>query len=234
MQENSSNKRIVDDYELTFSYDWTQKLEPWQHWIYYWYQASLVWNYVDKNKKILEVGIGTGFLKNYLKNRGWEYCTIDIDKRKSPDIVDDISSIDLSKLAFECVLAFEVFEHLPYPLFERAIHNIAQKGPSHIIFSLPWSISCFFEFKIKLPKLKEKKIAFYIKKRKVTCPNHFWELKKSGKNNARVIYQGDKGLVSINKINELFSSVGYILKTEQKVDNIQFFVAKKSCKLEDR
>ena len=225
MQENDSKKYTADGYDLTYSSGWIHELESLQHWIYYWNQASLVWNYVDKNDKLIEIGIGTGFLKNYLKSKGWDCTTIDIDQDKKPDMICDISSMDLSELAFECVIAFEIFEHLPYPLFKRAIYNIAQRRPKYIIFSLPLSMRRVFEFKMKLPRLKEKKIEFNIKRNKIRTPNHFWELKKQGDVSPQILYQGDKGIIPMKNLRELFSSVGYNLKTKQKIDNIQFFVA---------
>lgn len=218
-------RQIVDGYEVIYSSDWIESLEPLRHWIYYWNQASLVWDYVDKDSPLIEIGIGTGFLKNYLNNQGWKCTTIDIDEAKQPDVIADISSAGLSNLNFECVLAFEIFEHIPYPLFKRALHNISQNNPKYIIFSLPWSQRRIFELNIKLPKIKEKTFSLYMRKHKISTKTHFWELKKGGKCIESVFEKGHKGLVPISKIKDSFSLVGYNLKIKQKVGNIQFFVA---------
>lgn len=218
---------IVHGYELSYSSDWTGSLEPLHHWIYYWNQASLAWDYIAKDMPIIEIGIGTGFLKNYLKSQGWKCSTIDIDEAKRPDIVSDIASGDLSSMDFECVLAFEIFEHLPYPLFKQAVYNLTQYRPKFIIFSIPWSERRILELKINIPRLKEKTLSFYARKNRILAQNHFWELKKHGKDSDSILSQGKKGLVSIAKIRELFSFVGYELTIKQKVKNIQYFVAER-------
>ena len=187
--------KIVDGYKLTYSTNWINKLEKWDHWYLYWNQAALVEQYVDKNQKIIEAGVGTGFLSNYLKSRGWECETIDIDSEKKPDYVEDITSVDFSALGANCVLAFEIFEHLPFPLFKKSIRNLAAANAQTIIFSVPWSARCLAEVYLRFPKINPLSFSVSMKKRKITTSNHFWELMKRGVTK-RSVFEGEKGLIN--------------------------------------
>ena len=69
---------------------------------------------IDKNSKILEVGSGSQWLGNYMKQNGWTgYIGIDL---KSPtDIIGDIRSwqqLGLKPKSFDYIIAFEVVEHV--------------------------------------------------------------------------------------------------------------------------
>jgi 2-polyprenyl-3-methyl-5-hydroxy-6-metoxy-1,4-benzoquinol methylase len=69
---------------------------------------------IHKNKCILEIGSGSGWVGDYLKENGWtNYTGIDI---VSPaDIVGDIRNwkvIGLKEESFDIIIAFEVVEHV--------------------------------------------------------------------------------------------------------------------------
>ena len=218
---------IFKGHELIYSADWIWKIESQVHWIYYWHQASLVWSLVPKTEKLLEIGVGSSFLSNYLKSKNWDVTTLDIDEDKSPDLVGNIAEFDLSKLPFDVVLAFEIFEHLPYPVFEEAVDNLLRQHPKEIIFSVPWSKIPILEFKLKFPKFRPIQFQVLLNKKKITTPAHFWELKKSGSPRPEVIEQGMKGTVPEARLHQLFWEHGYHLKKIERVGYIQFFVAER-------
>ncbi|OPL10014.1 MAG: hypothetical protein AVO34_12585 [Firmicutes bacterium ML8_F2] len=222
----SHKKYQVENFELQYSSDWIHKLESLDHWKYYWHQAYLVQKNIDKNFRIIEIGIGSSFLANYLKSRNWEVITIDIDPEKKPDIVGDISSTDLSDLDIQCVIAFEVFEHLPFPLFVRTINNISTIKPRFIIFSLPLAKRNLLKISVKLPKIRNLNLSFSINKKAVTTPNHFWELKRRAKQNETVLSKGEKGFVSKQVMKEVFINNGFQVNDGPIVNRIQFFIAK--------
>ena len=69
---------------------------------------------IPKDKSILEVGSGSGWVGSYLKENGWtNYIGIDII---SPaDIVGDIhnwKTLGLKAESFDIIIAFEVVEHV--------------------------------------------------------------------------------------------------------------------------
>ncbi len=54
----------------------------------YWHQINEITKL--KPEKVLEVGIGNGFVSDYLKKRNFNVTTVDIDKDLKPDIVGSV------------------------------------------------------------------------------------------------------------------------------------------------
>ena len=69
---------------------------------------------IPKNKSILEIGSGSGWAGDYLKENGWtNYTGIDINP--PADIIGDIrnwKTLGLKKESFDIIIAFEVVEHV--------------------------------------------------------------------------------------------------------------------------
>ncbi len=221
------NKKNVDGFDLTFSAEWTQKIESREHWGYYWRQASLVEQHVAKNDKILEIGVGSGFLQNYLKSRDWPTFSIDIDGDKGPDFVSDASTFNFKEISPDCLLAFEIFEHIPFPLFSRTISNISKSQPSVIIFSLPVSVYYIIDFKLKIPKFGLFDIKIPFPKFNIKVPNHFWELSLLDSSNPRTVEGKAKGIVSIKEVKKVFGKSGYFVEQVEKEGKINFFIARR-------
>jgi 2-polyprenyl-3-methyl-5-hydroxy-6-metoxy-1,4-benzoquinol methylase len=69
---------------------------------------------IPKQARILEVGCGDGWVKEYLVGHGWTDYT-GIDLRPPADIVGDIRSwrlLGLQSESFDAIIAFEVLEHV--------------------------------------------------------------------------------------------------------------------------
>ena len=122
---------------------------------------------------MLEIGVGTKFLSNYLSSRGRTIHTLDIDEEKSPDYVDDASSFDYGALELDVVVAFEIFEHLPFPLFCRVIQRLSECEIDQIVFSVPWCEKKLLRGQIKLPRLQPYRFSVTVPWRRVTTENHF-------------------------------------------------------------
>ena len=101
----------------SYSTDWIHNLESKKHWQLYWHQQKLLENRISVNDKILEVGVGSGFTANYLKSKGFNVKTVDIDQNKNPDIVKNIVYTEPKFFNFDVLLAFNIFEHIPYDEF---------------------------------------------------------------------------------------------------------------------
>tara|TARA_R110000851_G_scaffold319526_1_gene483996 strand:- start:13664 stop:14365 length:702 start_codon:yes stop_codon:yes gene_type:complete len=224
MVENTKYSE-VDGYQLSYSSDWVAELESKEHWVYYWNQASLVIEETDKNDPLLEVGVGTSFLSNFLKSKGRNVVTIDIDESKRPDIVGDISSVPLDDFYGRTLLAFEIFEHIPFPLLERALRNFSNQNITRLLFSVPWGERRLFDIKAKLPKLKTINLRIALPKSSVTTQNHFWELQNRSTNECSVVAGECKGFVSYKKFTDTLEKYNYSVVPLRKVDDIQFFCA---------
>jgi len=83
-----------------------------ERFISYWHQINEI---MELNpKKVLEIGVGNGFVSKYLKERGVNVITLDIDERLKPDAVGSVLDIPFSESSFDVVTCYEVLEHLPY------------------------------------------------------------------------------------------------------------------------
>lgn len=107
-----------------------------------------------KPGNILEVGIGNGFLSGYLRMRGLEVATLDIDPGLKPDVTGSVLNIPLGDAAFDVVGCFEVLEHLPYGDFPRALAEIRRVSRKSVVLSLP-DHSAVYRLDIELPLLGE-------------------------------------------------------------------------------
>jgi 2-polyprenyl-3-methyl-5-hydroxy-6-metoxy-1,4-benzoquinol methylase len=105
----------------------------------------------SKNKQILDLGCGNGFLANYLVKQGFEVYGTDaseegiaIAKQENPDrfFVQDLSTgklpAELQEIKFDTILSTEVIEHLYDPAgFIDFCKNLLPKG-GELIISTPY------------------------------------------------------------------------------------------------
>ena len=172
--------------------------------------------------------MGTKFLSNYLRSRGRDVITLDIDADKSPDYVDDASSFDYGALDVETVVAFEIFEHLPFPLFCRVIERLSACDVKRLVFSVPWCEKKLLRGQFKLPRMKPYRFSITLPWRRVSTVNHFWELDPFSafqKNKTVDQTSNEKVLIPLAQLVRFFEAKGYTVVPEKKVDYIQFFTA---------
>ncbi|MBL7160304.1 MAG: methyltransferase domain-containing protein [Candidatus Aenigmarchaeota archaeon] len=171
----------------------------------YWKQIREIVNL--KPKSVLEVGIGTGFLSNYLKSAGIEVTTLDVDKNRNPDIISDIRGFESSK-KFDVVCLFEVLEHMPFShisqLFEKLRHY-----SNYIIVSLP---VCTQAYRFLTPKMNFI-VELPIRNHNPKSKYHFWELEKTTKQNLEdVLNYNNIKIVRQYRYKENTYNYFYILK----------------------
>jgi len=78
-----------------------------------------------KSKKILEVGSGNGVVKNCLKPIAPDYKVMDINRGVKPDYLSDIRNFMPGlKGGFDCVIAADILEHIPFKDLPKALENI--------------------------------------------------------------------------------------------------------------
>ena len=213
-------KKVVDGKEVSFSSDWIRDLEQEIHFKWYYNQASIVYKYCNRESHILEIGIGTGLLSDLLKKRAWNLKTLDIDEEKNPDFCDSAENFDYRGNLIEIILAFEIFEHIPYPTFVKVLNRFANDGIKEIYFSLPWCEKKVASLSFKLPKFPVMNFDFKIPQNKILEPLHYWELSRK----SRAINE-EKCFVGIELLNSLLSDCGFKLVLLHKVGSIQYFKA---------
>ena len=91
-----------------YSSDWIKKLEPREHRLSYWHQIKLMEGHIKPNDSLIEIGIGSGFISNYLRFKNINGLTVDIDEKKTPAVVSDATKFILGK-SYDHFCVFEVF-----------------------------------------------------------------------------------------------------------------------------
>ena len=131
-------------------------------------------------KKVLEIGIGSKVVSDYL-NRYIKVHTFDINRKLNPDTVGSVESIEkyFKKDSFDLVLCSQMLEHLPFEKFESFLRQIRNITKKYVVLSLPYSgihlrgnFSMFHRFRINfnLTIPKPVKHIFY--------KGHYWEIGK--------------------------------------------------------
>lgn len=147
----------------------------------YWHQTQEILSLNPKNT--LEIGIGNGFVSKYLKQRGFNVITLDIDRRLNPDIAGSVLNIPFSDETFEVVACYELLEHLPYENFEKAMLEIFRVSNSHAFLSLP-DANRTYRLCVQIPKIGEfQKLIPFPRFRKPIHHfdgQHYWEIGKAG------------------------------------------------------
>jgi len=205
----NDNIQVEPDH-YDFSYDSKKRFMS------YWHQINEIMKLEPEN--LLEIGVGSNFLANYLRNKIVDIKTVDIDGRLNPDIVGNILNLPFKDDSFEVVTAFEVLEHLPFSYFKTALKELKRVSRSHVIISLPD---------------KSKYIRIYVK-----FP-HFWSFKKLIDFNGRFLkennlqefdeHKWEIGIENypLKKITKKMNEVGFTLKRTQRIYEIpyhRFFV----------
>lgn len=178
-----------------------------------------------KPKTILEVGIGSGLVSDFMKKSGYDVTTVDINEKLNPNIVSSIADLpaNLQGETFDLVVCCEVLEHMPFSEFEQSI-KILKIYSDQLFLTLPrfkiwYGLSVFYTF----PKLKNFiSIGVEIKRKKKNLNNsncHFFEINSSEQSSRKNIIK----LISkyFKKTNHFYFKVnkfheGFICKDESK------------------
>ena len=155
-------------------------------WSSYFYQIQLVLS--ESPEKVLEIGVGEGVLRDYLRAQDIEYTSLDFAKDLNPDVVGDVTNLPFLDNSFDLVCAFEVLEHLPFEKFQRSIDELLRVSRNKVILSLP-HFGPPIILDIKIPLLPRIKFAYkipYFKEHNFDG-EHFWEIGKRGFPVSRII-----------------------------------------------
>jgi SAM-dependent methyltransferase len=89
-------------------------------------------------KRILEVGIGNGFVSTFLRQMGADVVTVDINSALNPDVCAPLHELPdrLRGESFDVVSCCEVLEHMPFEQFGSNL-DILRGFASEAFISLP-------------------------------------------------------------------------------------------------
>ncbi len=192
-----------------------------------WYRFFFIFKDLNnsESKNILEIGEGSGIIKNIFKEKVDSYLTMDLNKKLNPDFLNDVRNFlpDLER-RFDCIVAAEVLEHIPFEDLEKALFNFYKylKKDGMVIITIPHRASNFLfmtptevPHSFRIPTGFLSFGAFYRRfiKRKIWIdPGHEWEI-CDGKHlirdvESKMIKSGFK----IGKIKKLVYADYWILK----------------------
>ncbi len=101
----------------------------------YWHQIDEVLK--TESRRVVEVGVGSGFLADYLEKCGIDIATVDIDERLNPTVCASVLDMPLEDKAYDVSVCYEVLEHLPYDNFETGLRELARVSKGPVIISVP-------------------------------------------------------------------------------------------------
>ena len=136
MASRVGTSEVVEGVEYRYSSGWTHGFESETRWRLYWRQQKLMRDLLAPGDRVLEIGIGTQFVANYLRSKGISVTTLDIDADKHPEIVANIALYEFPT-SYDAILAFQVFEHMPYEDFEAVLPRLAAAARRQVFISVP-------------------------------------------------------------------------------------------------
>ncbi|MEZ5071184.1 MAG: methyltransferase domain-containing protein [Bacteroidales bacterium] len=208
MNSPSKGSQILDGVEYTYSSQWIHQLEGEEHWRSYWHQLGFLLPHLKKEDRILEIGPGSGFLRNYLTAKGYQVTTLDIDEAKSPDIVANIVTYEFPDV-YDHILAFEVFEHIPYEKFLEVLARVRTSVRKSLFLSIPSNHRIWVHAELVLPLIKHVTFSLKTKRHRLVASNHFWELAYRGHTEKKLL--GD------------IRAAGFQAVSKKKVKTLRFF-----------
>ncbi len=188
------------DVTYSFSSDWITRFESEEHWLLYRQQQFMIHKVAKEGDNFLEIGPGTGFCSGYLRGKGFNVTTIDIDEAKKPDIVANITTYVPEK-RYDHIIAFEILEHIPYEECLKSLKTLSSYC-KYFTISVPYNEERLIRARLSLPIIKHTSFSITLPKSKISEPNHFWEV--------------NHGKQSEKKVISDFLAQGYTLKGRSK------------------
>lgn len=147
----------------------------------HWHQANEVANQCPNGGSVLEIGPGSGHTTWMLSKWGYKVTTLDFDPKISPTIVGDVTRLPFASAVFDCVIAAEVLEHIPFAEFANSVGELGRVSRGPVIITLPAPFVGLSAL-LNLPRIDPIGISiglpFWVRHR--FNGEHYWELGKRG------------------------------------------------------
>ncbi len=193
-------------------------------WYRYYYIVKAIIKF--NSQHILEIGSGSGIVKNCLQPFVSRYMVLDINPRLQPDIVADVRVYRKEfEKQFDCVIAADVLEHIPFPHVERSLCNLHRylRDNGKAVLTVPHRRSHFLfmtpTYKphiMTIPTGLLSPGAFYrrfINRQIWIDPDHCWEI-------------GD-GRIKKSDVEVAFRNAGFSIESFRKLLYVDFWTLKK-------
>jgi len=171
----------------------------------YWHQIHEI--LLLKQNEVLEIGVGNRFVSNYLRERGINIVTLDIDKELKPDVVGSVLDIPFRDNSFQIVACYELLEHLPYEYVAKALSEISRVSKQYVILSLP-DVNRVYRIYIYIPKIGEIKRLLPLPRIRKPIHKfdgqHYWEIGKAGYSLKRVVGDMQKEGLQLERTYRVF------------------------------
>jgi hypothetical protein len=186
----------------------------------YWTQIEYVLKL--QAQPVLEIGVGTRMVSNYLAQQGVPMVTLDLDPALEPTVVGSITQLPFKTGSFDLVMACEVLEHLPFEQFIPTLTELARVSRQYAIISVP-NVGRVWQYQLHLPGVgmvrKTLDLSWWRRRQKpVGVGQHYWELEVAGYPQKR--------------IEACFGPAGWKLMEQQRVWEMpghHFFILKKAA-----
>jgi ubiquinone/menaquinone biosynthesis C-methylase UbiE len=137
-----------------------------------------------KPQRVLEIGIGNGFVSRYLRDCGVRVTTLDLDAKLKPSVCGSVIDLPFTGNCFDTISCCEVLEHLPHDIVPHALAELARVAAKQVVLSVP-DVSPYFQWKYDLPFLGQsyglRSLHFWPWGKQHTFDGeHYWELGKKG------------------------------------------------------
>jgi hypothetical protein len=149
--------------------------------ITHWHQADEVARATPNAGEVLEIGPGSGHTTWLLRQWGYRVTTLDFDPAVRPGVVGDVTRLPLRDRSFDCVLAAEVLEHIPFDEFGKALGELRRVSRRSVIVTLPApfvGVSALWNWPKFMPRGMFLGVPYAVRHR--WNGEHHWELGKRG------------------------------------------------------
>jgi SAM-dependent methyltransferase len=174
-------------------YDWTTYNIK-GRWVSYWHQVTEV--VATGAKSVLEIGTGTGAVRDTLRGMGIEVTVVDIDAALGVDRVGDVRALPATDGEFDVVLCSQVLEHVPWADVPKAVAELRRVCRTHAIVSIPQS-GVDVGMAVTLPSAGTRRLHARINSpwRHTFDGQHYWQVCARGHGRKRVRETLSQGFV---------------------------------------
>lgn len=216
-----NNSKIIFNEQFKLEKDYYIKNLDFINWYRYYHIIKAVID--SKINNIIEVGTGSGIVKNCLKPIVKNYTVMDINSKLNPDIIADVKEKKMElENKFDCVIIADVVEHLPFDDLKIILNNLylyLEKN-GELLITIPHRRSNFlFMSPTYIPHVFTVPTGFlsfggfyrrFIKRKIWIDPHHCWEI-------------GD-GKIKKKDVESIFSQNGFNITKFKKLLYVDFWV----------